>query len=40
VNPYFCDAVDDVTALALAARDGDHLALSSFVRHIVHSVAT
>jgi RNA polymerase sigma-70 factor (ECF subfamily) len=24
--------VDDVTALALAARDGDHLALSSFVR--------
>jgi RNA polymerase sigma-70 factor (ECF subfamily) len=24
--------MDDVTALALAARDGDHLALSSFVR--------
>jgi RNA polymerase sigma-70 factor (ECF subfamily) len=25
--------MDEVTALALAARDGDHLALSSFVRH-------
>jgi RNA polymerase sigma-70 factor, ECF subfamily len=41
-----CDAVDDVTALALAARDGDHLALSSFVRrtwsdvaHVVTAVA-
>jgi RNA polymerase sigma-70 factor, ECF subfamily len=31
-EPLRCDAVDDVTALALAARDGDHLALSSFVR--------
>ncbi len=27
-----CGAVDDVTALALAARDGDRVALSSFVR--------
>ncbi len=31
-EPLRCGAVDDVTALALAARDGDRLALSSFVR--------
>jgi RNA polymerase sigma-70 factor, ECF subfamily len=34
-----CDDVDDVTALALAARDGDHLALSSFVRRTWSDVA-
>jgi RNA polymerase sigma-70 factor, ECF subfamily len=32
-EPRRCGGVDDVTALALAAREGDHLALSAFVRH-------
>jgi RNA polymerase sigma-70 factor (ECF subfamily) len=31
-EPLPCGAVDEVTALALAARRGDHLALSSFIR--------
>jgi RNA polymerase sigma-70 factor, ECF subfamily len=31
-EPLPCGAVDEVTALALAARSGDHLALSSFIR--------
>jgi RNA polymerase sigma-70 factor (ECF subfamily) len=31
-QPLRCGAVDEVTALALAARDGDRVALSSFVR--------
>jgi RNA polymerase sigma-70 factor (ECF subfamily) len=32
-EPLRCGGVDDVTVLALAAREGDHLALSAFVRH-------
>ncbi len=38
-EPLRCGTVDDVTALALAARDGDHLALSSFVRRTWSDVA-
>jgi RNA polymerase sigma-70 factor (ECF subfamily) len=38
-DPLRCGAVDEVTALALAAKDGDHLALSSFVRRTWNDVA-